>query len=89
MVKGIVMVGNFLIDRPESLHVLWQEWESGLDGMVSVCLFTAKEWSKYRQKYSRQKVVWEKVREIIRIGNNHMTEIDMIYMSKGTDKSVT
>ena len=81
--------GAFLVNRPKSLYVLWQEWESGLNGNKPARLYTAEEQGRDRQKYSRRKVIWDKILEFIRMGYDHMTAIDMIYNKEGQGKSVT
>ena len=60
-----------------------------MNGNKPARLYTAEEQGRDRQKYSRRKVIWDKILELIRMGYDHMTAIDMIYMDESTDKLVT
>ena len=54
--------------NPKCLHLLWQEYELGLNGKKAAKLFTAKERGKEASLYSKRKVFWQKVSEMIRAG---------------------
>ena len=78
-----------LSSSPKSLYVLWDEWMYGLGGKKPARLFTAVERGRSKRKFSRRRVVWDKISEMVRSGMTAHTAIDAIYHHYGHNKSVT
>ena len=60
---------NKMSKCPRTLHVLWNEYEFGLNGQKTAKNFTSRERGANRFTYSRRKVFWDKVTELIRAGH--------------------
>jgi Transcriptional activator of glycolytic enzymes len=78
-----------LSNSPKDLHVLWQEYEFGLQGRRAAKRFTTRERGRVRYKYHRRKVVWDKIAQMIHQGYSCYTAVDAIYRVYGPDKTVT
>ena len=78
-----------LFPGPKNLYVLWDEWMYGLDGIKPARLFTAVERGRSKRKFSRRRVVWDKISEMVLSGMTAHTAIDAIYHHYGHNKSVT
>ena len=63
---------------PRTLYALWNEYEFGLNGQKAAKNFTSRERGKSRFTYSRRKVFWDKVIELVRAGHTSFTAIDLI-----------
>lgn len=63
---------------PRTLYALWNEYEFGLNGQKAAKNFTSRERGKNRFTYSRRKVFWDKVIELVRAGHTSFTAIDLI-----------
>ena len=55
------------------------EYEFGIDGKKPAKDYTSEERGKNRFAYSRRKVVWDKIKELLRAGYSSHTAIDKIY----------
>ena len=73
---------------PRTLYALWNEYEFGVNGQKAAKNFTSRERGASRFTYSRRKVFWDKVRELVRAGHTSLTAIDLI-SNVYRNKSVT
>jgi len=64
---------------PRSLHVLWNEYETGIGGSEPAKYFTKEERGKVKHKYSRRLVLWKAVERMIRRGTDCDAAIQRIY----------
>ena len=74
---------------PRDLWVLWKEWEQGLGGGNPAKAFTHAERGANKFSFSRRKVFWDTVEELVKRGNTSDVSIDKIYRVYGWNKSVT
>jgi hypothetical protein len=74
---------------PRTLHELWQEYEFGIGGRKPAKDFTAQERGGVKHKYTRRKVVWDKIAEMVRGGWTAQAAIDRIYFVYGVNLCVT
>ena len=74
---------------PKTLHTLWIEYEFGLANRKPAKDFTASERGKVKHAYSRRKVVWDKIGEMIRCGWSSDEACNKIYETYGAQKNVT
>ena len=69
---------------PRNLHDLWNEWEFGLQGNKAAKAFTSEERGQNRLAFSRRKVFWGQVNNMIARGHTSSTAIiDKIYSAYG------
>mmetsp|Transcript_95008 Transcript_95008/g.264004 ORF Transcript_95008/g.264004 Transcript_95008/m.264004 type:complete len:195 (-) Transcript_95008:29-613(-) len=73
---------------PKTLHLLWDEWTNGISGNKPARLFTIRERGRSKHVFSKRKVFWNKVSELVRSGEMASSAIDKIYDVYG-DESVT
>ena len=78
-----------LSTTPRTLHALWNEYEFGLGGRKAAKDFTAQERGRVKYKYSRRKVVWNMVEEMVRGGYDSNEACNRIYQVYGPNQSVT
>ena len=78
-----------LSPTPRSLHVLWEEWLTGIGNRKPARLFTRAERGRVKHKYHRRKVVWDLIRDLIRSGLTAEAAIDRIYTVYGHGQTVT
>ena len=71
-------VSSSLSKCPRTLYALWNEYEFGVNGQKAAKNFTSRERGANRFTYSRRKVFWDKVRELVRAGHTSFTTIDLI-----------
>ena len=64
---------------PRSLHVLWNEYETGIGGSKPAKYFTKEDRGKVKHKYSRRLVLWKAVERMIRRGADCDAAIQRIY----------
>ena len=50
---------------PKNLHLLWREYEFGLDGQKAAKNFTPEERGKNKFSYSRRKVFWDAINVVV------------------------
>jgi len=78
-----------LSSLPRTLYDLWDEYTVGLEGRKPAKLYTSQERGRCKHKYSRRKVVWDKIRELIQMGYTSHVAIDMILDHYGRDLTTT
>jgi Transcriptional activator of glycolytic enzymes len=74
---------------PKNLYVLWEEYQKGLDGRKPAKRFSLRERGKVRYKYTRRKVVWDRIRRMKKQGFTAKTAIQELYRLYGETTSVT
>jgi hypothetical protein len=74
---------------PRDLWVLWREWEQGLGEGKMAKAFTHAERGANKFSFSRQKVFWDMVEDMVKRGNTLDIAIDRIYWVYGWNNSVT
>ena len=74
---------------PKTLHLLWDEWINGINGNKSARTFTARERGRVKHVFSKRKIFWDKVSELVRSGDVASSAIDKIYDVYGGGESVT
>ena len=81
---------GILMKRPKDLFVLWHEYEFGsTDRVKPAKLFTSAERGRNKFAYSRRKVFWDMVCNMISRGYTSDTAIDKIYLTYGHNLSVS
>jgi hypothetical protein len=78
-----------LIPRPRTLHDLWKEYQFGGPGRKPAKDFTASERGKVKVAFSRRKVLWDKVSELVRNGVAAQVACDLVYEAYGQNMPVT
>jgi hypothetical protein len=74
---------------PKTLHLLWDEWAHGINGNKAAKTFSARERGRVKHLFSKRKVFWDKVSELVRSGDMASSAIDKIYRVYGGGESVT
>jgi hypothetical protein len=74
---------------PRDLWVLWREWEQGLGEGKPAKAFTHAERGANKFSFSRRKVFWDMVEDMVKRGNTSDVAIDRIYRVYGWNNSVT
>lgn len=73
-----------------NLFVLWNEYEFGIAGRKPAKEFTrAERGGRIKHTYSKRKVVWDKIAELVRVGYTSHVAIDMIYHTYGNNTSLS
>jgi len=78
-----------LLKCPRDLWVLWREWEQGLGEEKLAKAFTHAERGVNRFSFSRQKVFWDMVEDMVKRGNTSDIAIDRIYRVYGWNNLVS
>ena len=78
-----------LTKSPPNLHVLWNEYETGLGGQKAAKFYTDRERGANKCTYSRRKVFWDAVELLIQRNHTAETAIDRIEKAYGHNTSVT
>ncbi|KAI2497397.1 hypothetical protein MHU86_17108 [Fragilaria crotonensis] len=78
-----------LMPNPRSLYDLWNEYLHGVGGRKPARLFSETERGQVKYKYSRRKVIWDVIRNLVSLGHSLQRAIDMIYNVYGPQTSVT
>lgn len=83
--EGNVGASRDLLSRhPKDLHVLWREYQFGLDGRKPARQFTSVEKGKVSSVYSKRNKVWKLIDGLIRRRNeDYRVIIDSIYAVYG------
>ena len=68
---------------------LWNEYLNGVGGRKPARLFSATERGRVKYKYTRRKVVWDLVRNLVNLGHTAERAIDMIYDVYGAQTNVS
>ena len=74
---------------PRTLHLLWNEYQFGLGNRKAAKDFTAPERGRVKHKYSKRKIVWDKVAEMVRSGWSAQDACNRIYEVYGQNATVT
>ncbi len=82
------MSGVKLSMNPKDLHVVWKEWEFGLNGTKPARDFIIHERGMNKFAFSQRKNLWDTVTHMIAHGFTSDTAIDRIYLVYGQGKSV-
>ena len=86
---GDTRIERGLSALPRTLYDLWDEYTVGLEGRKPAKLYTPQERGRCKHKYSRRKVVWDKIQELIQVGYTSHVAIDMILDHYGRDNTTT
>jgi hypothetical protein len=78
-----------LMANPKSLYDVWNEYLNGVGGRKPARLFSEAERGRVKFKYSRRKVIWDVVRNMVSLGHTANRAIDLIYEVYGPQTSVT
>ncbi|KAI2493858.1 hypothetical protein MHU86_20654 [Fragilaria crotonensis] len=73
---------------PKSLYDLWHEYLHGVGGKTREA-FSETERGRVKYKFTRRKVVWDVVRDLVSLGHSSQRAIDLIYGVYGPQTSVT
>lgn len=71
------------------MYALWHEYEFGLGGSKPAKSFTASERGANKFSFSRRKIFWDLVSEMVRKGYTSDAAIDKIYLVYGRSLSVS
>ena len=63
---------------PRTLCILWEEYTVDIGGLKAARLFTPHERGRSKFTYTKRKVVWDKVSEMVRAGDTADLAIDKI-----------
>ena len=74
---------------PKTLHALWSEYEFGVGGKKPAKDFSPQERGRFKNIYSRRKLLWDKVAEMVRSGYDCYGACNKIYQVYGADRTVT
>jgi hypothetical protein len=69
-----------LMPTPRSLHKLLHKFHHGVSGRKAARLFSYSEQGRSKHRYHRQKVLWDLVLSLVRMGDTAETAIDPRYM---------
>jgi Transcriptional activator of glycolytic enzymes len=93
---AVQMVNNHLGDpkavlaaTPRTLHHIWDEWTTGLNGNKPASEFTRVERGKDKHKFHRRKVLWDAIGKLVRAGLTSQVAIDRIHAVYGRNQSIT
>ena len=81
--------GSTLGPNPQTLYLLWDEYENGIGGRKAARLFSREERGKVKDKFHRRKVVWDCVATLVRAGLTAHVAIDRIHQIYGENTTVT
>ena len=75
---------DLLSSCPKDLHILWREYQFGLDGRKPAKQFTSAERGLVSSIYSKRHKVWKLIDELIhKRGEDYRVVIDSIYAAYG------
>ena len=78
-----------LSNHPRTLLLLWHEYLHGLGNNKAAKDFTREERGGAKQKYSKRKLFWDLMCNLLRAGFTELAAIDKICQVYGTNRSVT
>jgi hypothetical protein len=78
-----------LSPRPNTLAVLWLEYECGIGGRKPAKDFTTAERGRCTKTYYRRNLVWRKIDHLVRAGHSYEVASHMLQMQYGANLSVT
>jgi hypothetical protein len=82
-------VASYLSKCPRILFILWREWEQGIAGGKPAKLYSHRERGANKSTFSRRRIFWDLVEDLILRGHSSDMAIDKIYQAYGWTKSVT
>ena len=65
------MLETDLSRLPKFLYGLWDEYKAGLKGRKPAKLYTSTERGRCKYTYTRRKVVWSKIEELVLGGHTY------------------
>lgn len=77
-----------LLGTPKDLYDLWKEFEFGLGGNKPAKCLTSVERGQCRHTYSRRKIFWDLIENLVRKGYTSDVAIDKTYLVYGRSQSV-
>ena len=77
-----------LLGTPKNLYDLWKEYEFGLGNKKPAKCFTSQERGKCRSSYSRRKIFWDVIENMVRKGYTSDVAIAKTYLVYGQRNSV-
>ena len=77
-----------LLGTPKHLYDLWKEYEFGLCGNKPAKSFTSSERGQCRSAFSRRKIFWDVIANLVRKGYTSDVAIDKTYIVYGRCNSV-
>lgn len=78
-----------LLSTPKNLYDLWKEYEFGLFGKKPAKSTTSEERGLCRFAYSRRKIFWDVIENLVRKGHTSDIAIDKTYLTHGRGNSVS
>lgn len=78
-----------LSKRPKDLYELWHEYQLGSGGLKPAKEFTSIERGANKFAYSRRKVFWDVISQLVRSGHTSDSAIDRVYQTYGRNLSVS
>jgi hypothetical protein len=87
--EGHIDARATLCERPNNLHVLWQEYQHGVGNRKPAKDFTRAEKGKCRKSYYRRNLVWTKIDSLVRAGHLCNAACDILQAEYGQTSSVT
>jgi hypothetical protein len=82
-------IGNARLGKPKTLLMLWHEYMHGLPGNKPAKDFTTAERGTVKFAYSRRKVFWDVMRDLINAGHTELSAVDLVYQTYGRNSSNT
>ncbi len=76
-----------MVKAIKDLHVLWDEYESGIGGNKAAREFTAMERGNVKFIYCRRKIVWDVIDNMCNRGISSDAAIDLILKECGGSKT--
>jgi Transcriptional activator of glycolytic enzymes len=93
---AVQMVNNHLGDpkamlspNPRSLHHIWEEWTTGLNGNKPASQFTREKRGKNKCKFCWRKILWDTIGDLVQAGLSPHVTIDCIHAVYGANQSIT
>ena len=82
-------IGNARLGKPKTLLMLWHEYMHGLPGNKPAKDFTSAERGTVKYAYSRRKVFWDVLKDLINAGHTELSAVDLVYQTYGRNSSNT
>ena len=76
------------LGTPKDLYELWKEYEFGLGNNPPAKTLTANQRGQCRSTYSRRKIFWDVIENLVRKGHTSDVAIDKTYLVYGRSNSV-
>ena len=78
-----------LSKSPKSVHDLWAEYQHGIGGNIAAKEFSERERGRSKNTYSRRKLIWTIVEDLVLAGFDADVACDKVYQSYGHNKSIS